>query len=128
MGAGGCLESAGTEVYEGSLRLRKPGEFWMVMLELFDTISAHSRMDDRCEGDDVHGQVVVGGLSSSLASDETAPGFVALVDDLSSVLLVLGLSRESERVLGLSVGNLVYPTHASQLEYTELLGRRVVLT
>lgn len=48
-----------------------------------------------------------GGLSRSLASNETAPGFVALVDDLGGVLFVLGLTREGEGVLGLSVGDLV---------------------
>lgn len=34
---------------------------------------------------------------------------MALVDDLSGVLLVLGLAREREGVLGLSIGNLVDP-------------------
>jgi len=45
----------------------------------------------------------------SLAGDETAPCFVTLVDDLRGVLPVLGLTREREGVLGLSIGNLIDP-------------------
>ena len=37
----------------------------------------------------------------SLAGNELLPGFVALVDDLSGVSLVLGFTREGELVLGL---------------------------
>jgi hypothetical protein len=59
------------------------------------------------DGDVADGDVVGGGLSRSFASDETAPGFVALVDDLGGVLLVLSLTREGEGVLGLSIGDLV---------------------
>lgn len=58
-------------------------------------------------GDVADGNVVGGGLSRSLASDETAPCFVALVDDLGCVLLVLRLTGECESVLGLSIGDLV---------------------
>ena len=56
---------------------------------------------------DVHGDIVRGGLGGALAQDEAAPGLVALVDDLGRVLLVLGLAREGEVVLGLAVGDLV---------------------
>lgn len=58
----------------------------------------------------MHGKVVGSGLRRALASDELAPGFVALVDDLGGVLLVLGLARESELVLGLAIGDLVDAT------------------
>lgn len=47
---------------------------------------------------DVQGDV---GLDGS--GDETLPRLVALVDDLHGVLLILGLSGEGERVLGLAV-------------------------
>jgi hypothetical protein len=43
------------------------------------------------------------------AVDETAPGFMGLVDNLHGVLLVLSLAREGELVFGLSVGDLVNP-------------------
>ena len=52
----------------------------------------------------LHGQVVRRGLSGALASDEAAPGFVAFVDDLRGVSLVLRLAGERKVVLGLSVG------------------------
>jgi len=41
--------------------------------------------------------------------DETAPGFVGLMDNLHSVLLVLSLAGEGELIFGLSVGDLVDP-------------------
>lgn len=43
---------------------------------------------------------LVGGVVT-LAGNELLPGFVALVDDLGSVSLVLGLAGEGELVLGL---------------------------
>jgi len=42
-----------------------------------------------------------------LTSDQSLPGLVALVNDLSSVLAVFGLTGEGELVLGLSIGNFV---------------------
>ena len=47
--------------------------------------------------------------SRGVATDETAPSFVGLVDDLHGVLLVLSLAGEGELVLGLSIGDLVDP-------------------
>ena len=44
--------------------------------------------------------------------DETAPSFMGLVDDLHSILFVLGFSREGELVLGLAIGDLVDPRGA----------------
>ena len=64
------------------------------------------------ERDDAHGKIVVGGLSGRFTSDEAAPRFVALVDNLHGVLFVLSLTREREGVLGLSVGDLVDPDRA----------------
>ena len=46
-------------------------------------------------------------LRGHLASDQAAPGLVALGDDLSRVLLVLSLAREGKLVLRLSIGDLV---------------------
>lgn len=66
---------------------------------------------DRTERDDAHGEIVVGGLSGRLASDEAAPRLVALVDDLHGVLFVLRLAGERKGVLGLSVRDLVDPNH-----------------
>lgn len=60
-------------------------------------------------GGSLHGEIVRGGLSGALAADETAPGLVALVDDLGGVLLVLRLTGERELVLGLAIGDLVDP-------------------
>jgi len=40
----------------------------------------------------VHGKIVSGGRGGGFASDQAAPGFVALVDDLHSVLLIFGLA------------------------------------
>jgi len=54
-----------------------------------------------------HRQVIALGFGGGLASDQTAPGFVALVDDLCSVTLVFGFARESECVLGLSIRDFV---------------------
>lgn len=42
-----------------------------------------------------------------LTVDEPLPSLVALVDDLGSVLLVLGLAAEGKLVLGLAVRDLV---------------------
>ena len=57
----------------------------------------------------LHGEVVGRSLGRGLASNETAPCFVALVDNFSGILLVLGFAREREGVFGLSIGNLVDP-------------------
>jgi hypothetical protein len=90
------------------------------------------------DGDVGDGEVVAAGLSRALASDQTAPGLVALVDDLSSVLLVLGLSGESKSVLWLAIGNFVDPEpfvgRADQswqvplniLNVVEPIGKRIV--
>jgi len=48
-------------------------------------------------------------MGRCLSGDETAPGFVALVNDLGCVLPVLGLAGEGKSVFGLSVGNFVDP-------------------
>lgn len=48
-------------------------------------------------------------LGRNLASDQTLPGFLALVDDFHSILLVLGLTAESENVFRLSVRDFVDP-------------------
>lgn len=58
---------------------------------------------------DVHGEVIAGGLGGDLTTEETTPCFVALMDDLGGILLVLGFARESELVLGLAIGDLVDP-------------------
>ena len=58
-------------------------------------------------GEYIHRQVVGRRLGRALARNELAPCLVALVDDLSGVLLVLRLTGERELVLGLSVGDLV---------------------
>jgi len=70
------------------------------------------------------GRVIPGGVSrrvdvgkvsdgyftrSGITVNETAPGFMSLMDDLHSVLLVLSLAGEGELVLGLAVGDLVDP-------------------
>lgn len=41
------------------------------------------------------------GCVVALSSDELLPGFVALVDDLGGISLVLGFTGESELVFGL---------------------------
>ena len=56
-----------------------------------------------------HGEVISSCLRRTLASDETAPGFVTLVNDLGSILPIFCFARESESVLGFAVGNLVNP-------------------
>ena len=58
----------------------------------------------------VHREVIRSSLCGALARNEPAPRFVALVDDLSRVLLVLRLTRERELVLGLAIGDLVDPS------------------
>lgn len=50
-----------------------------------------------------------GRFVGSLAGDETAPGFVAFVDDFSRIFLVLGFTGESKRILGFAIRNLVDP-------------------
>jgi hypothetical protein len=57
----------------------------------------------------LHRDLVRGRLGGFFASDETAPVFVAFVDDTSGVALVLGLAGEGELVLGLAIGDLVNP-------------------
>ena len=57
----------------------------------------------------LHREIVGSRLSWGLAGDEATPGFVALVDDLSGVLLVLGFAGEREGVFGFAVGDLVNP-------------------
>ena len=78
----------------------------MVMLRLHRVVSSTIEEDFKR---DLHGQVVGSSLGGGLASDEATPGFMALVDDLGSILLVLCLAREGEGVLGLSIGDLVNP-------------------
>ena len=50
----------------------------------------------------LHAQAVAGRIG--LAVDKATPRLVALVHDLSRVLLVLGLTAEGERILGLAIG------------------------
>lgn len=57
----------------------------------------------------IHGQVVLLGLIRDFTGHEPSPGFVALVDNFGSVLLVLGLAGESELILWLTIGDLVNP-------------------
>ena len=57
----------------------------------------------------VHGDFIAGSLCWRLASDESLPSLVALVDDFGGILLVLGLTGEGELVLGLAIGDLVDP-------------------
>ena len=59
--------------------------------------------------DDIHGQVVGWSLGRSFAHNQTAPGFVALMDDLQCVFLVFGFSRESKSIFRLAVGDLIDP-------------------
>ena len=61
----------------------------------------------------VHREVIRSSLRGALTRNEPAPCFVALVNDLSRVLLVLRLTRERELVLGLAIGDLVDPEVAS---------------
>jgi len=53
----------------------------------------------------VHGETV----SKRFDSDQAAPGFVTLVDDLHGVFFVFGLAGEGKGVLRFAVGDLVDP-------------------
>ena len=59
--------------------------------------------------DDIHGQIVGWSLGGSFARNQTAPGFMALMDDLQCVFLVFGFSREGKGVFGLAIRDLVDP-------------------
>jgi len=61
------------------------------------------------DSDVANGEIVRGSLCRTFSSDETTPGLVTLVNDLSRVLFVFGLARERKGVFGLAVGNLVDP-------------------
>jgi len=61
------------------------------------------------DGDVGDGQVVRGRFGGDFTRDETAPSFVAFVNYLRRVLLVLGFTREGECIFGLSIGDLVDP-------------------
>ena len=57
---------------------------------------------------DVHGEIVAWSLGGDFTRDETTPGFVALVDDLGGVFLVLCFSFfcARNRVVGFSTEGL----------------------
>ena len=55
------------------------------------------------DGDIGDRQIIRGRLGGYLTRDEAAPRFVAFVDNLRRVLLVLGFAREGECVFGLSI-------------------------
>ena len=57
--------------------------------------------------DDIHGQIEF--ISEILVRVQTAPGFVALMDDLQCVFLVFGFSRESKGILRLAIRDFVDP-------------------
>ena len=106
MGADGFRESGGRLVYTGSFSLTWPREPSTVTLRL--RVSQPGLLRDvpkvRC---DVHRKIVVRCLGRALTEDEAAPRLVALMDDLSSIFLVLRLAGERKLVFGLSVGNFV---------------------
>jgi len=85
---------------------RLPGVSGDVGVGGIRTTDVAGRVRDR---DIVDRQVVLLSFAGDLTGHEPPPGFVALVDDLSSVLLVLGLAGEGELVLGLAIGDLVDP-------------------
>jgi hypothetical protein len=62
----------------------------------------------------LHGKIVAGSFGSGFASDETTPSFVAFVNDLGRILSVLRFTRESKRIFGLAVGDLVNPDRFRQ--------------
>jgi hypothetical protein len=57
----------------------------------------------------VHGEIIRIGFGGRFAGDETAPGFVAFVDNLGRVFFVFGFARKGECVLGFAVGDLIDP-------------------
>lgn len=54
----------------------------------------------------LHGDLARWGV----AVNETAPGFMGLVDDLRGILLVFSFTGEGELVLRLAIGDLVDPS------------------
>ena len=59
--------------------------------------------------DDIHGQIVGWSLGGSFARNQTAPGFMALMDDLQRVFLVFGFSGEGKGIFRLAIRDLVDP-------------------
>ena len=59
--------------------------------------------------DDIHGQIVVWSLGRSFAGMQTAPSFMALMDDLQCVFLVFGFPREGKGIFWLAIRDLVDP-------------------
>lgn len=59
--------------------------------------------------DDIHGQIVGWSLGGRFARNQTAPGFVALMNDLQCVFLVFGFPGEGKGIFRLPIGDLVNP-------------------
>ena len=59
--------------------------------------------------DDIHGQIVGWSLGRRFARMQTAPGFMALMDDLQCVFLVFGFSGEGKSIFWLAIRDLVDP-------------------
>ena len=57
--------------------------------------------------DDIHGQIEF--ISEILVRVQTAPGFVALMNDLQCVFLVFGFSGEGKGIFWLAIGDLIDP-------------------
>lgn len=82
IGAGGCLDSAGTS---GLTLACEPST-----VELALRVVHHQQSEERTRAKDPHRDAGMAFL------DQTLPGLVALHDDLGGVGLVLGFARESE--------------------------------
>ena len=95
--------------YEGWFGATKPGASRMVRFVLV----VHWSVDPRCgqKKKNPHREIIIGGLGGALSRDKTAPRFMALVDDLRRVFLVLRLSRECKCIFRLAIGNLVDPAY-----------------
>jgi hypothetical protein len=59
--------------------------------------------------DDIHRQIVGRGFGGTFTSNQTAPGFMTLMDDLHCIFLVFGFSGEGKGIFWLAVGDLVNP-------------------
>lgn len=105
IGAGGLLESGGILVYVGSSRLTNFAELAIVILRLNRMIqdTAKGKINDRNQ----HGYIVGGSLSGGFTSDQTAPCFMAFMNDFGRVFLIFGFPRESESILRLAIGDFV---------------------
>ena len=59
--------------------------------------------------DDIHGQIGGCSLGRSFARNQTAPGFMAFMEDLQCVFLVFGFTGEGEGIFWLAIRDLVDP-------------------